>query len=48
MQHVIIYTAKRGGEIYKCDNHIAMDCGAVFDKPLGCICLDTLEEYYVE
>lgn len=36
------------GKIYKVNNHIAIDCGAVFEKPLGCICLDTLEEFYVE
>lgn len=36
------------GKIYKKNNHIAIDCGAVFGRPLGCICLDTLEEFYVE
>ncbi len=36
------------GKIYKANNHIAIDCGTVFEKPLGCICLDTLEEFYVE
>ena len=36
------------GKIFKGNNHIAIDCGAVFDNPLGCICLDTLEEFYVE
>ncbi len=36
------------GKIYKKNNHIAIDCGAVFGNPLGCICLDTLEEFYVE
>lgn len=36
------------GRIYRKNNHIAIDCGAVFKKPLGCICLDTLEEFYVE
>lgn len=35
------------GKIYKANNHISIDCGAVFDHPLGCICLDTLEEFYV-
>lgn len=35
------------GRIYKANNHIAIDCGAVFGNPLGCICLDTLEEFYV-
>lgn len=35
------------GRILKKNNHIAIDCGAVFGQPLGCICLDTLEEFYV-
>ena len=34
------------GRIWRKNNHIAIDCGAVFHHPLGCICLDTLEEYY--
>ena len=36
------------GRIWKRNNHIAVDCGAVFGGPLGCICLDTGEEYYAE
>ena len=36
------------GRIWKGNNHIAIDCGAVFGNPLGCICLDTMEEIYVE
>ena len=36
------------GKIYKKHNHIAVDCGAFFkDCRLGCICLDTMEEFYV-
>lgn len=35
------------GKIYRRNNHIAIDCGAVFGEELGCICLDTLEEFYV-
>ncbi|MBE6685667.1 MAG: hypothetical protein E7591_00350 [Ruminococcaceae bacterium] len=35
------------GRIYRKNFHIAIDCGAVFGNPLSCICLDTLEEYYV-
>lgn len=38
---------KHEGKIWSGNNHIAIDCGAVFGNPLGCICLDTLEEYYV-
>ena len=36
------------GRIWRANNHIAIDCGAVFGNPLGCICLDTMEEIYVE
>lgn len=36
------------GKIYINKNHIAIDCGSVFGGRLGCICLDTLEEYYVD
>ena len=35
------------GKIYRKNRHIAIDCGASFGLPLGCICLDTFEEYYV-
>ena len=35
------------GRIYKNNNHIAIDCGAVFGERLGCICLDTMEEFYI-
>ena len=35
------------GRIWKGNNHIAVDCGAVFGNALGCICLDTGEEFYV-
>ena len=36
------------GRIWKGNRHIAVDCGAVFGNPLGCICLDTMEEIYIE
>ena len=36
------------GRIWRGNRHIAIDCGAVFEKSLGCICLDTMEEYYVD
>lgn len=36
------------GRIWKGNRHIAVDCGAVFGNPLGCICLDTMEEIYVD
>lgn len=36
------------GRFWKKNNHIAVDCGAVFNGILGCLCLDTLEEIYVK
>lgn len=38
---------KYKGKIYKENNHIAIDCGAAYGICLGCICLDTLEEFYL-
>lgn len=35
------------GKILEINNHIAIDCGAVFTGTLGCVCLDTLEKFYV-
>lgn len=55
----VAYAAERGvlleelssdeyqGVIFKKNNHIAIDCGSSFGGKLGCICLDTQEEYYV-
>ncbi len=34
------------GKIWMGNHHIAIDCGAVFGYPLGCLCLDTMEEFY--
>ena len=36
------------GRMWKGNSHIAVDCGAVFGNPLGCICLDTMEEIYID
>ena len=36
------------GRIWKGNNHIAIDCGAVFGNPLGGMCLETGEEFYAE
>lgn len=36
------------GKIYRNHDHIAIDCGAVFGLGLGCICLETFEEFYVK
>lgn len=35
------------GRIWNQNNHIAIDCGAVFGNPLGCLCLNTMAEFYV-
>lgn len=35
------------GHIYTKNNHIAIDCGASIGGTLGCICLDTFDEFYV-
>ena len=39
---------EKEGQIICRNNHIAIDCGTVFGNPLGCICLDTMEEYYTK
>lgn len=36
------------GKIYRDHGHIAVDCGAGFDMPLGCIRLDDFREFYVQ
>lgn len=35
------------GRILRRNNHIAIDCGAVFGYPLDCLCLETGESFYV-
>lgn len=34
-------------EIYQSQNNILIDCGATFGGRLACLCLDTMEAYYV-
>lgn len=34
------------GRILQCNNHIVVDCGAVYCGTLGCLCLETLETFY--
>lgn len=34
-------------EIYKNENNICIDCGAAFGGRLACLCLDTMEEFYI-
>ena len=36
------------GKIYKNHDHSAIDCGAVFGYGFGCLCLDTMEEFYIK
>lgn len=45
---VFIEANPRPGYIFRKNNHIAIDCGAGFGGRLGCICLETGEEFYVE
>lgn len=35
------------GRIFRKNNHIAIDCGCTFGGPLGAICLNTGEEFYI-
>lgn len=35
------------GKIYKKNNNIAIDCGVVYGESLGCICLESGQEFYV-
>ena len=35
------------GRIYRANGHIAIDCGAGFGMPLGCLRLEDLQEFYV-
>ena len=34
-------------KIYKANNHIAIDCGCGYGFALSCLCLNTMEEFYV-
>ena len=34
-------------KIYKANNHIAIDCGCGYGFVLSCLCLNTMEEFYV-
>ena len=38
---------RRPGYIYKGGGQIDIDCGCGFGGQLGCLCLDTMEEFYV-
>lgn len=36
------------GQIWRGNGHIAVDCAAVYGGALGCLCLETEEEFYVK
>jgi len=35
-------------KIHKANNNICIDCGAAFGGRLACLCLDTMQEFYIE
>lgn len=39
---------KSKGKIWQGNRHIAIDCGAFFGSPLGCIRLEDFQEFYAE
>ena len=47
--HVPTYTLPNAqkGKIFYGEGCILMDCGAAYDEPLGCLCLETGKETYV-
>ena len=45
--HTPTITIHSSPTVYRCCNNINIDCGAVFGGRLACLCLDTMEEYYV-
>lgn len=36
------------GQVFSQNNHITIDCGKVFGGKLAAVCLNTMEEYYVQ
>ncbi len=44
----IFIDEKYAGKIYKGDSLYNIDCGAFGGYPLGCLCLETKEEFYVK
>ncbi len=48
--HTLVFDIEEndfGGDIYKGNNHIAIDCGCGHDDRLGVYCLDNGKEYYI-
>jgi serine/threonine protein phosphatase 1 len=41
-----IHINPRPNKIFVNNNHICIDCGSGYDGTVGCICLDTFEEFY--
>ena len=44
----VLYDKDMSGKIIKKNNNIAIDCDCIFGCALGCICLNTLEEFYID
>jgi len=42
-----LITSKKDGKILRVNGHIAIDCGAAYDRPLGCLRLEDFREFYV-
>lgn len=47
--HTPTYTLEGAekGKIHYSDGAVFLDCGAAFDEPLGCLCLENGKEYYI-
>ena len=47
--HVPTYTVAgaQKGKIYRTESCILMDCGAAYDEPRGCLCLENGKEFYI-
>ena len=44
----LLWCDKYKGKIFMLNGHIALDCGAAYGLPLGCLRLDDMKEFYVE
>lgn len=45
--HTPTITIHSSPTVYRCCNNINIDCGAVFGGRLACLCLNTMQEYYI-
>ena len=41
-------TYRQYDKVYSKHNHIAIDCGCGYGGRLACVCIDTLEEFYID